>query len=392
MSLTDSAGKFAAPAPSVSLKKLEDCYLYDAKTDELYEINDEAFDFLRSLDGQKRCCELEFDEKFFTYCVDEGLIDLTDAPGRSHCEVGSQADISLRYLLVSITTACNLRCRHCYVGDVEVEHIDPVLFEAVADEFARMGGMRFIISGGEPVLHPEFARINDILEGRPYRRIMISNGIKLNDVDIDSLNIDEIQVSLDGLEPGHDWLRGHGTFEAVAGVFERIKNAGIDLSIATVIHKRNVAEFDTLEEFVRKLGATSWTIDYPSATGRAVASDLFADLSCLEPIMALQFGAQVHAGASGLACGAHLAAISPDGVLTKCGFYRDWNGGQISALGLERAWSNLDRIKLEELDCDCENLQECKGGCRFRAQTTGGSRYSVDPVRCKLLKVDRTTF
>jgi radical SAM protein with 4Fe4S-binding SPASM domain len=49
--------------------------------------------------------------------------------------------------------------------------------------------------------------------------------------------------------------------------------------------------------------------------------------------------------------------------------------------GLREAWLRLPRMRLADLDCDCEYVTDCGGGCRFRAEAASG-RTGPDPLKC----------
>ena len=69
---------------------------------------------------------------------------------------------------MDLTSGCNLRCRHCYIsaGDsVASESIPEDMAIRIIDEAVAAGCLFFLITGGEPLLHPAFGRIS----GTPKR-------------------------------------------------------------------------------------------------------------------------------------------------------------------------------------------------------------------------------
>ena len=53
---------------------------------------------------------------------------------------------------------------------------------------------------------------------------------------------------------------------------------------------------------------------------------------------------------------------------------------------LMACWLNLQHIPLTALECgDCEVIEECCGGCRFRAP----GPLAPDPLMCALYGIDR---
>ncbi len=59
-----------------------------------------------------------------------------------------------------------------------------------------------------------------------------------------------------------------------------------------------------------------------------------------------------------------------DGTVTKCTFYSDRPVGTIKE-GLRECWKRTRPVSLKDLRCDCEYLETCRGGCRYRAELIG---------------------
>jgi radical SAM protein with 4Fe4S-binding SPASM domain len=244
-----------------------------------------------------------------------------------------------------------------------------------------MGGLRFMVTGGEPLLYPRFAELNRILAGRPYRRVLITNGTLMGMVDYAALNFHEIQFSLDGLEGGHDFLRGPGNFARTTQAMLQALDAGMDVSVATVMHARNLGELAELGSRLEEMGVMSWTLEYPVPEGRLRDEpEIMPDLAAAVPLMEMEWGSGMHEGAAGYACGAHLASILPTGQLVKCDYYADLTGGDVGE-GLRRAWEALPKAKIRGSCAACEVLVECGGGCRYRALLLAGEE-GPDPVMC----------
>ncbi|RJQ55409.1 MAG: radical SAM protein [Actinobacteria bacterium] len=389
--------------PTTSLKWLEHPFAYKKDTDELYELGEEAFALLALCDGTRSVAELEPDEEWLAYCLEEGLLELSPTPHPLDRErltslqaamalVGDleaagahergEALPSLRYLTVDITNRCNLACRHCYLGPARPLDLDPGLFGRLASEFEEAGGLRLIVSGGEPLLAPSFWEINEIVASPFYRSILSSNATTIDDSVARRLRFDNVQVSLDGMRAGHDAVRGRGSFERVRRGMEALAGAGVGLSVATMVHSRNLGEFDAMAELISAYPISAWTIDVPVAAGRMRASaDLAPPLPEAAARLSYQFGSEVHESSGEWACGAHLGAVLADGTFAKCGFYSNWSSGRATE-GLWAAWRSLPRLALSDLDCDCDRLDDCRGGCRFRAELMAGDRRAPDPVGC----------
>lgn len=376
-------------SPDAYLKKLEKRFVYNRRTDALYEINKKSWDFFLQCDGSKKISELSPPEKFLAYALKENLLNLSPARKKKKIKVGEAKPPSLRYLLIELTTRCNLACRHCYLGKNKPEDLSFELLRRALREFGRIGGLRAIFSGGEPLLYSHFNNLNSYLTRLPFRSILLTNGLLLSPSQIKKLNFQEIQISLDGMKKGHESIRGKGTFDKTLRAIKMVKSARFDLSIATVIHRHNLTEFPELKKLIEEINPTSWIIDVPTPTGSLkLNQELVPPLTPeVANLISWQFGAEIHESEKNEICGAHLACLKPDGHLTKCGFYgREWSGGSVWK-GLEKAWRKLPRMKVTDLECRCRFLKDCKGGCRFRAEVYN-SKCGPDPIKCLVYGVN----
>jgi MoaA/NifB/PqqE/SkfB family radical SAM enzyme len=128
---------------------------------------------------------------------------------RSAQEVRKVATTALhpdRPLLVHIVPMrrCNLACAYCNEYD---DHSDPVPTEEMfrrVDKLAELGTAVVTISGGEPLLHPELARIIERIKQRGMICTLITNGYLLVPEQIRALNaakLDRLQISIDNVKP-----------------------------------------------------------------------------------------------------------------------------------------------------------------------------------------------
>jgi radical SAM protein with 4Fe4S-binding SPASM domain len=396
-------------SPGCSLRLLERPYIFDSARDELYELDREALEFIRSMplptDAPKI---LRSDGEFMEFCLDERILLQQSEFLPIKNPIQSPLP-SLRYLLLHITTRCNLRCAHCFHGDAEPLDMSVEFIGRVMKEFDEMQGLRLLISGGEPFLHPRFDEINEMLDDYSFRTIILSNGTLIENIAIaQEIRAHEVQVSIDGIGPSHDALRGEGSYRKSLRGIELLTQAGLDVSIATMVHARNFLEFDEIEALVKSIGAKEWSIDVPAPAGRwgspspqeagqKTAAQAAMALSCeamkeIGPVLARSFGGGIHfddpedafedaeGKHGGHACGAHLCAVMADGSICKCGFYAGDPAGSVKE-GLGRVWKSMPRIEIGRLRCDCGIVSQCRGGCRYRAEAAGDA-LGKDPVMC----------
>lgn len=363
-----ASGQLVRLTGDCSPKHLEEPCVYNRATDELYIINQEALTFLEKCGRGAGVPDSDAGRTFVDFCLGEGILETADEPAARVFSLRRSPVPSLRYLLLHINDRCNLKCRHCFLGEGGTHELSLPEIVAIADQFEDMQGLRLLVSGGEPLLHKDFWEINEYLARKDLRVVLLTNGTLIDKETARRLSAQEVQVSLDGMREAHDHIRGWGTFERSVAAIGHLKEAGVEVSVATMIHRRNLEDFDMLEELVRSLGAREWSVDLPSAVGRLAENpDLLVDPRTAGPFLNRSFGGAIHEPLAGYACGAHLMAVMADGKAARCGFYAEQAIGFIEE-GLEACWQKIAKTPLSDLECNCEFLEECRGGCRFRAR------------------------
>ena len=376
-----SGHKFIHLASHCVLKSLEEAYLYDIENDDLYELSSDAFQFLlRCSQGESPPIRKE-DEEFIQYCLSQDLIAPSEIPMQRKTFSNPSPIPSLRYLEVQMTDRCNLRCRHCYIGDGLHQDLSVEQIQKLLKEFEEIQGLRLLLSGGEPLLHPHFWEINDILRDQAFRSVLLSNGTLITRDVSRRLRVHEVQISLDGMKEGHESLRGKGNFEKTLTAIDNLQDAGVTVSIATMIHHRNLEEFDQMSSLLESKNIREWNVDVPCIEGRLKENkELWVSPPVAGPFLNYGYGGGLHLSKNNASCGAHLCAILPNGRVAKCGLFGRESVGSIEE-GLRICWERIPRILLNDLSCNCVEIRACRGGCRYRAKIHGGL-FQPDPFQC----------
>jgi len=99
---------------------------------------------------------------------------------------------------------CNLSCSYCNEYDDYSKPVPTdVMFERL-DKLADLGTTAIIISGGEPLMHPEIERIVSRIRRRGMLGCLITNGYLLTKEKIEKLNsagLEYMQISIDNVRP-----------------------------------------------------------------------------------------------------------------------------------------------------------------------------------------------
>ena len=192
----------------------------------------------------------------------EALMRSLDFPGhrphkgRAHLELDRLSEVWFH-----LTDACNLHCRHCLFSCkpgtspfLARERIEALVLEAV-----NVGCQLVCFTGGEPFVYPDFP---DLLDGLTQRRdlriAVLTNGLliprhleRIKMLDTDHIHF---QVSLDGPQAGHDFLRGKGTFHRTLSAVKSLVSLKIPCSVAMAVNAENAADMHTLVRIVHELG------------------------------------------------------------------------------------------------------------------------------------------
>jgi cyclic pyranopterin phosphate synthase len=117
---------------------------------------------------------------------------------------------SIEYLRISVTDRCNFRCLYCMplAGLEWLPKADILSYEEIArvvGELAPLGLRRLRITGGEPTLRPELARLIAMLKEIPeIEDISLStNGVRLPELSnaLKLAGLDRVNMSADSLRP-----------------------------------------------------------------------------------------------------------------------------------------------------------------------------------------------
>ena len=162
-----------------------------------------------------------------------------------------RAQMQINYLILALTTRCNLRCRYCYHGNPEKRmDMEPATLEQALSLAAQgIGPLHIQLSGGEPCLVPELIE-RACREARQIAR-PLSLGIQVNGTCLNRQVIGlireyglQVGVSLDGTPKVQEALRGRAS-ETLRGLMLLEKEA-IPFRVTTVISGENVGQLDRL--------------------------------------------------------------------------------------------------------------------------------------------------
>ena len=190
----------------------------------------------------------------------------------------------LRAFYIYLSDNCNLRCRHCWIvprfTDGKPDPGRVVDVDALRDavrEGKALGLSSAKLTGGEPMLHPRFLDVVDMLTAEGLSLHMETNGTLLT-AEVarhlkEKTRLTFVSVSLDGADARtHDSFRGvEGAFDAALRGLSYLADAGFkNTQVIMSIHRGNRAQVEALVQLAAARGAASVKLNPVTGTGRGM--------------------------------------------------------------------------------------------------------------------------
>ena len=332
----------------------------------------------------------------------------------------------LRAFYLYLSDSCNLRCRHCWITPTFIngkltpgEVINVRHLKKAVREGKTLGLSNAKLTGGEPLLHPEFRDIASLLTEENLNLDLETNGTLIDREKAEFMkkqtNINFISISLDSAaESYHDTFRGKkGAYRAALSGLENLVVAGYrNVQIIMSVHKNNVGEVQELVALAEANGADSVKLTPITNNGRgalmhendetlnitevlALADLVRGDLKRIAKIpVILNIPPSVRPLSelteSGRLCGDcgvdHILGILGSGDIALCGIGRnlpEFVYGNIATDSIRDIWFNHPQVaKLRhdlsdfdhypELCRNCIYMRRCRTGCVVQNYSNNG--------------------
>ena len=349
------------------------------------------------------------------------VVAAADAVTDMYCS--NQSRLLLQF---HVTGRCNLRCRHCYrrEGDVEPLAYSDVIsvieqYKELQKEYNTRHQIRrkghINITGGEPFIRSDIKEILRYLgENREeFSYGVLSNGSFLDDELVAVLKetqVSFVQLSIDGDRVLHDSLRAPGDYDRVLKTAEYLEKNGIRTYISFTANKENYRCLPQVAKECRKRGITKLWSDrlVPIGNGEDISSLAITDKELPEYVAvmkkarggwltrllypktkvtmnrALQF---LHSDGSMYSCSAGNSLITVDefGTVMPCRRMPIPCGSVLDSTLKEIYYNNGImkglRDSCEPEECrNCNYVHYCKGGAKCQSYAAYGSYYRADPA------------
>ena len=166
---------------------------------------------------------------------------------------------------IELTERCNLNCLHCYINKAATDdasqskELDTSTWKHVLDQMAEAGTLFLLITGGEPLLRPDFKQIFTHARRLGMLVTLFSNATLLTPEManlLSDLSLHSLEVSLYGAtqETYEKVTRQPGSFKGSMRGIELALSRGIKLSLKTVLLTKNQHELAAMQQLTESFG------------------------------------------------------------------------------------------------------------------------------------------
>src|SRR5882724_8595277 len=196
-----------------------------------------------------------------------------------------------------VTDRCNSRCVTCDYWRHGRDDMDLAAVARLVPSLAQLGAQIVLLSGGEPLLNPEWAPIAQTLRSNGFKVWLLTSGLALaKHARRAAALFETITVSLDGTDAGtYAAIRGLDAFHKVCEGIQSAAAHGVPPAIRVTLQRANYRQLPAFVDLAKDLGAQRVSflavdVANPHAFGRtdAFVSDLALrpeDLPQLEQIL-----------------------------------------------------------------------------------------------------------
>ncbi len=339
-----------------------------------------------------------------------------------------------RSVTLAVTNQCNLSCQHCWPLSGPDQKASVVPRQQVLDVmggFAALGATKIVLTGGEPLTHPDWVELLTFacdLPGVIEVRLQ-TNAILISPAEVAALLTLKdrgliIQTSLEGASPpAHDRVRGEGSFAQTLQGLRLLAESGLapQICITFTEMQHNFEELPVLLALTAKMGIGQFVSGTLVRGGRAMQS-----LGLLPPtpeqyerllaryrrdeafreryrrignVAALEWREETAEGANICCDFIETPYVTAEGRLYPCVMLHadEYAAEGVYARPLTTAiaekiaaWSRLtqiNRARRTSMDAcqGCPDYGRCRAGCVGRAFSAYGDFFAVED-RCRLRK------
>lgn len=323
----------------------------------------------------------------------------------------------LDLVTLQLVAQCNLRCRHCFIeaGPAQKGILGLADVERIIEKLKLKHPLEIVLTGGEPLLHPNFLAIGCLLKENNLPFSIFTNGVLMDERlagEIGALRPVSVQVSLDGMtEAVNDGIRGRGTYEKAVRAIKSLVGNGARVVVSTVFCQANWEQYRAFPDFVKELGAASFNPMNVMLSGRAGKQRDEMGLATEQIVEMQRFFQLYQTNQSGLAfgeislkghherltrdnlelcnAGKNSLFVAYDGTVYPCQtFPESFQTGNLLSNSLDSIWSHRTFRQVRKWNLSdipgctgCTVKEFCAGGCLGYNLTSNGGTLGLPEVQ-----------
>ena len=170
---------------------------------------------------------------------------------------------------------CNLTCKHCYTTSADIDFPGELATGEIFQVMEDLKSFRvpvLILSGGEPLLHPDIFTISQRAKALGFYLALSSNGTLITEDNIRqiaAIDYQYIGVSLDGMRDTHDKFRQKpGAFAAALAGIRLCRDHGIKAGIRFTLTEDNAGDFPAMLELMDEEDIDKFYLSHLNYAGR----------------------------------------------------------------------------------------------------------------------------
>lgn len=180
-----------------------------------------------------------------------------------------------RQAVWEMTLKCNMNCMHCgsKAGKQREKELNLDECIDVAQQLIDMGLEFITLIGGEIFFKKNWDKIaRKFVDNGVYTNI-ITNGYNIREKQFEQIKnsgIEQVGISLDGMEKVHNNIRGReNAFNEAMNVFNRLINEGYHTAAITTISNLNIGDLDDMYKLLVDIGVEIWQMQLCAPMGNA---------------------------------------------------------------------------------------------------------------------------
>jgi len=339
----------------------------------------------------------------------------------------------------NLVRRCNLTCKHCYSISADKDFPNELNTDQVyevMDDLKRFKVPVLILSGGEPLLHPDIFDIAHRAKAMGFYTALSTNGTLIDASNIGKIaavGFDYLGISIDGIKETHDkFRRKEGAFDSSIKGLRLCRDQGIKVGLRFTMTQDNADELPQLLGLMDNEGVDKFYFSHLNYAGRGNknrkddvflqttrwAMDLLFDraLADAKAERSTEFvtgnndadgvymlhwveknfpekASHIHAKLAqwgGNSSGVNISNIDNQGYVHPDTMWWNYNLGNVKARSFSEIWQDTSDPIISGLKAhprsvsgrcgECCHFDICGGNTRVRAMQLTGDAWSEDPA------------